>query len=135
MCMGMGERELRVIRVKFEASMCRTSKMTKVGKVGKKIKEKEVAILWHCCIEGQHFQYIQQTVISVGIFITPKKSQHQQSIVCQAVKLFLLELIIENIQSKTYNPYINTSLHSEMRLRCYSIELIDLACPDSKPMV
>lgn len=43
--MGMGERELRVIRVKFEASMCRTSKMTKVGKVGKKIKEKEVAIL------------------------------------------------------------------------------------------
>jgi hypothetical protein len=67
--------------------------------------------------EGQRFRNIQPTVISVDTFITPKKSQHQRSIVCQAARTFLLDPIVENLQSKAYDPYEEIPIDSENKTR------------------
>ena len=67
--------------------------------------------------EGQRFRNIQPTVISVDTFTTPKKSQLQQSIVCQAARTFLLDPIVKNLQSKAYNPYEEIPIDSENKTR------------------
>ena len=67
--------------------------------------------------EGQHFRNIQPTVISVDTFVTPKKSQHQCSIIYQAARTFLSNPIVENLQSKAYDPYEEAAIDSEKKTR------------------
>jgi hypothetical protein len=67
--------------------------------------------------EGQRFRNIQPTIISVDTFVTPKKSQHQRSIVCQAARTFLLDPIVQDLQSKAYDPYEEIPLDSENKTR------------------
>jgi hypothetical protein len=67
--------------------------------------------------EGQRFRDILPTVISVDTFITPKESQHQRSIGYQAARTFLLDPIVEDLQSKAYDPYREIPLDSENKTR------------------
>ena len=67
--------------------------------------------------EGQRFRDTLPTVISVDTFVTPKKSQHQRSIVYQAARTFLLDPIVEDLQSKAYDPYEKIPLDSENKTR------------------
>ncbi|KIM88762.1 hypothetical protein PILCRDRAFT_85270 [Piloderma croceum F 1598] len=67
--------------------------------------------------EGQRFQNIQPTIITIDTFVTPKKSQHQRSIVCQAARMFLLDPIVKDLQSKAYDPYEEIPLDSKNKTR------------------
>lgn len=68
--------------------------------------------------EGQLFRDITPTIILVDNFTTPEKqSTKQRSTIQQAAQIFLSDPIVNNLQSKAYNPYENVTVNDQQKTR------------------